>query len=70
MFNNSAPRRDINGAVIDAHDGNIIGPIGGLYYMYAVEYGLYTEVGKVAYQPASPQHVSVGLIRMISLLKN
>jgi hypothetical protein len=46
-WDNSKPRLDTHGAIMDAHDGNIIGPIGGRYYLYAIGYGLYSEVGHV-----------------------
>ena len=46
-WDNSKPRLDAGGKIVDAHDGNVIGPVGGLYYMYAIEYGLYSEVGHV-----------------------
>lgn len=43
-FNNNAPRLDVNGQIIDAHDGSIqqFTP-GGSYYMHAMQYGLCKE---------------------------
>jgi hypothetical protein len=46
-WDNSQPRHDAQGEIMDAHDGNIIGPIGGRYYLYAIGYGLYSEQGHV-----------------------
>ena len=46
-WDNSQPRHDAQGEIMDAHDGNIIGPIGGRYYLYAIGYGLYSEEGHV-----------------------
>ena len=46
-FDNSAPVVDVNGQQVDAHDGMVVqfDKPHGLYYRYAIEYGLYTEVG-------------------------
>lgn len=46
-WDNTKPRLDLSGKIVDSHDGNVIGPINGLYYSYGVEYGLYSEVGHV-----------------------
>ena len=43
-FDNTRPLLDINGHQCDAHDGMIV-QFGPLYYRYAIEYGLYSEVG-------------------------
>jgi hypothetical protein len=45
-FDNTSPVLDINGVQIDAHDGMVVqfSP-SGLYFRYAIEYGLYSEVG-------------------------
>jgi len=47
QFDNTKPMLDVNGEQVDAHDGMIVQflPPYGLYYRYAIEYGLYTEVG-------------------------
>ena len=47
QFDNSQPVLDVNGQQVDAHDGMIVqfDKPHGLYYRYAIEYGLYTEVG-------------------------
>jgi hypothetical protein len=44
FFDNLAPRLDVNGAIIDAHDGPYqrFSP-GGLYYYFAVAYGSCVE---------------------------
>jgi hypothetical protein len=43
-INNLKPRYDINGAIIDAHDGSIQQfEKNGLYYMHAMQYGLCQE---------------------------
>ena len=39
-WDNSKPRLDTHGKIMDAHDGNILGPIGGLYYLYGVSLSL------------------------------
>jgi hypothetical protein len=31
---NALPRLDTTGAVVDAHSGNIVGPINGTYFLY------------------------------------
>ena len=47
QFDNTAPVVDVGGTQVDAHDGMIVqfDPPHGLYYRYAIEYGLYSEVG-------------------------
>jgi hypothetical protein len=43
-INNLKPRLDINGVIIDAHDGSIQQfEKNGLYYMHAMQYGLCEE---------------------------
>lgn len=43
-INNLKPRYDINGEIIDAHDGSIQQfEKNGLYYMHAMQYGLCQE---------------------------
>ena len=42
MLSNVAPRRDTTGAIIDAHDGNVL-LVDGIYYYYAAGYGLCPE---------------------------
>ncbi|CAF1097557.1 unnamed protein product [Adineta steineri] len=43
-IDNQQPRRDVNGEIIDAHDGSIQQFVpGGLYYMHAMQYGLCKE---------------------------
>ena len=41
-FDNNAPRLDVTGTIMDAHDGRVQF-YNGLYYLYAVEYGLCVE---------------------------
>ena len=33
-ISNTLPRLDVAGAVVDCHDGNIVGPINGTYFLY------------------------------------
>lgn len=43
-IDNRLPRLDVNGSIIDAHDGSIQQfETGGLYYMHAMQYGLCKE---------------------------
>lgn len=43
-IDNRQPRYDINGTIIDAHDGSIQQfERNGLYYMHAMQYGLCQE---------------------------
>ncbi len=43
-IDNRLPRLDINGVIIDAHDGSVQQFLpGGLYYMHAMQYGLCQE---------------------------
>jgi len=43
-IDNRLPRLDINGVIIDAHDGSVQQFVpGGLYYMHAMQYGLCQE---------------------------
>ena len=43
-INNLQPRFDINGVIVDAHDGSIQQfEKGGLYYAHAMQYGLCEE---------------------------
>jgi hypothetical protein len=43
-INNLKPRYDVNGMIIDAHDGSIQQfEKNGLYYMHAMQYGLCEE---------------------------
>ena len=38
---NKDPRRDVNGTIMDVHDGNMIWlPFAGLYAYYGASYGL------------------------------
>lgn len=47
VINNLQPRFDINGTIIDAHDGSIQQfEKHGLYYMHAMQYGLCKEPPK------------------------
>jgi hypothetical protein len=43
-IDNRIPKLDVNGNIIDAHDGSVqqFEP-GGLYYMHAMQYGLCRE---------------------------
>jgi hypothetical protein len=43
-IDNRVPRLDVNGQIVDAHDGTVqqFQP-GGLYYMHAMQYGLCQE---------------------------
>lgn len=44
VIDNAEPRRDVAGNIMDAHDGNIAQwKAGGMYYMYAMSYGLCKE---------------------------
>ena len=38
-LSNKAPRRDTEGNIIDCHDGNIVGPVNGTYFLYGEWYG-------------------------------
>ena len=38
-ISNKEPRLDVKGAVVDCHNGNIVGPINGTYFMYGEWYG-------------------------------
>jgi hypothetical protein len=43
-IDNRLPRLDVDGAIIDAHDGSVQQFVpGGLYYMHAMQYGLCEE---------------------------
>jgi hypothetical protein len=43
-IDNRLPRLDINGVIVDAHDGSVQQFVpGGLYYMHAMQYGLCQE---------------------------
>jgi hypothetical protein len=43
-IDNRLPRLDVNGAIVDAHDGTVQQFVpGGLYYMHAMQYGLCEE---------------------------
>ena len=43
-IDNRLPRLDINGMIMDAHDGTVQQfSAGGLYYMHAMQYGLCEE---------------------------
>ena len=43
-IDNRLPRLDVNGVIIDAHDGSVQQFVpGGLYYMHAMQYGLCEE---------------------------
>jgi hypothetical protein len=43
-IDNRVPRLDVNGKIVDAHDGSIQQfEAGGLYYMHAMQYGLCQE---------------------------
>ena len=43
-INNLQPRFDVNGMIVDAHDGSIQQfEKGGLYYAHAMQYGLCEE---------------------------
>jgi hypothetical protein len=43
-ISNTEQRRDTHGVLMDAHDGNVVQfESGGLYFMYAMEYGNYSE---------------------------
>ena len=43
-IDNRLPRVDVNGRIIDAHDGSVQQFVpGGLYYMHAMQYGLCEE---------------------------
>eukprot|EP00656_Telonema_subtile_P036088 TRINITY_DN40054_c0_g1_i2.p1 TRINITY_DN40054_c0_g1~~TRINITY_DN40054_c0_g1_i2.p1 ORF type:complete len:246 (-),score=40.85 TRINITY_DN40054_c0_g1_i2:146-883(-) len=37
-INNLGPRRDTNGNILNAHDGQIIGPINGTFWMFGTSY--------------------------------
>lgn len=40
VIRNGVPRKDVNGQIMDAHDGQVTQwEAGGLYYMYAMQYG-------------------------------
>ena len=46
-IDNLKPRLDVNGVIIDAHDGSVQQYGGkGLFYMHAVQYGLCAEPAK------------------------
>ena len=38
-ISNKDPRRDVEGRIVDCHDGNIVGPINGTYFLYGEWYG-------------------------------
>ena len=38
-ISNKDPRRDVEGRIVDCHDGNIVGPINGTYFIYGELYG-------------------------------
>jgi len=38
-ISNKMPRLDINGKVVDCHDGSIVGPLNGTYFLYGEWYG-------------------------------
>jgi hypothetical protein len=38
-LSNKEPRRDTKGNIIDCHDGNIVGPLNGTYFLYGEWYG-------------------------------
>ena len=43
-IDNRLPRLDVNGMIIDTHDGSVQQFVpGGLYYMHAMQYGLCEE---------------------------
>jgi len=43
-IDNRLPRLDVNGVIMDAHDGSVQQFVsGGLYYMHAMQYGLCEE---------------------------
>ena len=43
-IDNRLPRLDVNGMIVDAHDGSVQQFVpGGLYYMHAMQYGLCEE---------------------------
>jgi hypothetical protein len=43
-IDNRLPRLDVNGMIVDAHDGSVQQFMpGGLYYMHAMQYGLCEE---------------------------
>jgi hypothetical protein len=38
-ISNAKPRLDTNGNIVDAHNGNIVGPVNGTYFLYGEYYG-------------------------------
>jgi hypothetical protein len=38
-LSNAVPRLDVDGNIIDCHDGNLVGPVNGTYYLYGEWYG-------------------------------
>eukprot|EP01043_Picozoa_sp_COSAG02_P011503 COSAG02_NODE_423_length_22576_cov_62.034791_15_plen_389_part_00 len=38
-LSNKEPRRDTEGKIINCHDGNIVGPVNGTYFLYGEWYG-------------------------------
>ena len=38
-LSNKEPRRDTDGKIINCHDGNIVGPVNGTYFLYGEWYG-------------------------------
>ena len=63
-FSNVAARRDVNGVIMDAHDGSYRQfDVNGskLWYYYAMGYGLCTENGKSASQCGTGRNNTVNL---------
>ena len=38
-LSNALPRRDVDGNIVDCHDGNLVGPVNGTYFLYGEWYG-------------------------------
>ena len=49
-ISNSAPRRDVSGAIMDCHDGNVLRLDDGNFWMFCMAYG------ELLYDPVPPQH--------------
>lgn len=60
-ISNIEPRRDANGAFMDAHDGNILqSEDGNEFFLYALEYGNYSEATGIGIRGGCPPATEAG----------